>query len=390
MGGRKTKKGDREDAGKGRLKRLTRFLFNQRQRFLAAPSTESSQTVLFETLEPRVLLSADIAPVAQTALLDGFRELKIWSTSLDQYQDLATSLPLVNTSLGAALQPSQILQQALIDPAIAYLQSDATPTTDELVAVLGQSLGQVSGDQYGNELRFDIQHTANRTLANTVLDLDTDPRWPLNVNTTADFVAGLSFDLAFGYDLTTGLSAADAFFLKINDITVTGDVHVANLNASLNLGFLGAQITNGAINLDADAKVLLNNPDADSAGHITLTEILGTTFGGMVSLNVTNATVTANLPYSATLGSFNSSGTISWGSNNLFGNAQPTATVTGTDVAELENFTRASSSSVARRIACQNIISAISARSRVRRDHSRRTGISPALRVSVPVILPRT
>jgi hypothetical protein len=106
MSGRKSNKDNRVDAGKGRLKRLTRFLFDQRQRFLAAPSTQSSQTVLFETLEPRVLLSADIAPVAQTALLDGFRELKIWSTSLDQYQDLAKSLPLVNTSLGAALADS--------------------------------------------------------------------------------------------------------------------------------------------------------------------------------------------------------------------------------------------------------------------------------------------
>jgi len=64
------------------------------------PRPPHRKKFLFESLESRLLLSADLAPTAQAALSTGLQELKAWSDSLVQYSDLAKALPVVNTTIG--------------------------------------------------------------------------------------------------------------------------------------------------------------------------------------------------------------------------------------------------------------------------------------------------
>ena len=62
------------------------------------------------------------------------------------------------------------------------------------------------------------------------------------------------------------------------------------------MGFLGANVANGSLNLDADLQVQLANPDADAAGVLTLGELQGTSLSTLVTLNGAAATVNASLP----------------------------------------------------------------------------------------------
>ena len=108
--------------------------------------------ILFESLEPRLLLSADIAPEVAANLQDGLQQFKDWAGALTSYQQLGQQLPVVSTALGSAADLSGWLQTRLVDPVQLYLSGGGTKTTDGLVSALAgvAGLSAVSGDQYGN------------------------------------------------------------------------------------------------------------------------------------------------------------------------------------------------------------------------------------------------
>lgn len=127
---------------------------------------------LFESLEQRLLLSADISPTSSAGLVDGLQELGAWAGELQQYGALSQALPVAApdgvspVSLGSALDLAGLLQQKLVNPVQSYLSGGGTKTTDGLVAALGGIAGvtQVSGDQYGDELRFDLVLDVNKAV----------------------------------------------------------------------------------------------------------------------------------------------------------------------------------------------------------------------------------
>jgi len=54
--------------------------------------------MLFESLEPRLLLSADLAPEVSSTLISGVNQFKDWTAALATYQQLGEQLPVVNTA----------------------------------------------------------------------------------------------------------------------------------------------------------------------------------------------------------------------------------------------------------------------------------------------------
>lgn len=301
------------------------------------------RTILFENLEPRLLLSADLAPELATNLADGISQFKDWAANLAAYQQLGEQLPVINTALGSAVDLPGWLQDKVVNPVQSYLLGAGTKTTDGLVSALAgvAGLSGVSGDQYGNEVRFDLVLDANRSLNG--LDL-TVPQSTNGMAITAeggalDLTASLHLDFSFGFDLTPGLSVDDAFFVKFDGFSLAGDVHASNLNFAASVGFLGANVSGGSLDLDADVQLAVANPDADAAGHITLGELQGTTLDSLVGLNLSGATVNANLPIAITaLGSFNPGAVqIAIGGNPFTG---VNVNLTGTNAAEVSNFGR--------------------------------------------------
>lgn len=137
--------------------------------------------LLFESLEPRLLLSADLAPEIANTLSSGVNQFKDWAANLSTYQQLGQQLPVVNTALGTATDLSGWLQTKIVDPVQTYLAGGGAKTTDGLVSALAgvAGLSAVSGDQYGNEVRLNTVLDASRTLNDlNMTSLSPPTAWP--------------------------------------------------------------------------------------------------------------------------------------------------------------------------------------------------------------------
>jgi hypothetical protein len=118
---------------------------NRTDRLLRTP-------LLFETLEPRVLLSSDpLSAAAQTALLNGLTNFENWaSTNLRQAAQLAQQLPVVSTSLGDLVDlPGQIASH-IVAPVKAYLTATQAPTIEGLAAALQADPAETAGSVLGS------------------------------------------------------------------------------------------------------------------------------------------------------------------------------------------------------------------------------------------------
>jgi hypothetical protein len=299
--------------------------------------------ILFESLEPRLLLSADLAPDVASTLSSGVDQFRDWAATLAAHEQFAQQLPVVNTSLGDAVDLSGWLQTRFVDPVQAYLGGSGPKTTDGLVAALAerQGVSAVTGDQYGNVVRFDLVLDASRTLEDVSLSIPaTADGMPVTSEAGVfDLTGSLQLNFSFGVDLTPGLSVDDAFFVKFNTFAVKGDIQANAIDFDVSVGFLGATVNQGSINLNADLRVQVGNPDGDAAGHVTLAELYGTDLGNLVSFDTSLASVAAQLPIRvAGLGSFNP------GSVQIVLGGDPftdvTVSITGNDAAEVANFGR--------------------------------------------------
>ena len=134
----------------------------------------SKKKLLFEALEQRILLSADISSAAEVALAAGLNDLKTWTAGLDDLSDFTQLLPITHQSIGSQLDIPGLIQDRLITPVQAYFDAPGTATTDGLVAALGalpDTVGVVTGDLIGDEYFFDLTLQATRNLPVVPLDL---------------------------------------------------------------------------------------------------------------------------------------------------------------------------------------------------------------------------
>ena len=103
-------------------------------------SRPNGSPLVFETLEPRVLLSGDpLTAAAQVQLLAGLEALQSWShDKLDQSAQLVQQLPVVSTSVGQLVDLPGALQQHVVKEYQSYLSSTNAPTVEGLAAYLSQ------------------------------------------------------------------------------------------------------------------------------------------------------------------------------------------------------------------------------------------------------------
>ena len=304
---------------------------------------------LFESLEQRLLLSADIAPAAATGLVDGMQELRDWAGGLQAYGALSQALPVGQgadpISIGAALDLATLFDQKLFAPVQAYLGGAGQKTTDGLVGALGAVAGitSVSGDQFGDELRFDVVLDVNKALPGLKINIGATQdgtQVTTDANGTVDATGGLLLDFSFGLDLDTQLAPQEAFFIDIDTFEASVDAAETGLDFGANIGFLGANVANGSFNLDAALAVGLNNPDNDAEGKITLAELLGTTLEGLVAFTPTGS-FNANFPISVTLGAFTPANTALTVAGNPLDPSTLIVNVAGTNAEDILNFGRA-------------------------------------------------
>lgn len=290
-----------------------------------------------ERLEPRWLLSLSnvaITSVEDGQITSGLTNLAQWADSLDSHDLASTLLPTTGQSVGESVDKGDVLLQGLAQPVASYFAGDATPTTDELVFALQSldattfdnvtlSIANVSGgfDSAENELVFTLEFQADRALTvNPSLGLEGEALG-IAIGSTVGADAKLTFNFAFGIDLTNGLADDEAFFIRVASLTEEIDANIASVPVGpMRIGFFEAQLTSGNLDLDANLITTLTNPDSDAAGNLTLAELEGTELSTLVSfLGNGNASgsVTAN---PGTLGSFAPAGspTISFNSSDPF------------------------------------------------------------------------
>ncbi|MEP0919876.1 DUF4347 domain-containing protein [Leptolyngbya sp. DQ-M1] len=284
---------------------------------------------------------AAISTEVVQGLKSGLQQFATWSDRIETLSGFTTDIPVVGTSIAKVIDVSSLLENQLVDPLVSYLDTDATPTVEKFVNRI-KSLSATVGDLtfilnpdsvtsalLGKDLSFNLKFEATRTVQtdfNLGEQAASDFGVKLNGSTIVDLTGKLVFDLAFGYNTTSGLAPSEAFYVKVNDLSANAIVQANNLNVDLQVGFLGADVQNGSLNLDAKLAAQFNDPNAD--GKLTLDELQETSVTTLVSLTPTGA-LSVNLPVSAQFAGLSITGTptLTIADDNVFTGALPTVDV---------------------------------------------------------------
>ena len=236
--------------------------------------------------------------------------------------------PLVGTSTSI----QNALQVGLLNPINAYLATN-TPTSAGFLTLLSGLNVQVGGlkasvvpgsveqTTIGNKVIFSLDFEATETtptsLANlgaqaVQLGISLDPATEVEVTTS------LNFNFSFGIDQTPGLTAAQAFFLNApaGGFSASVAINAANITSGITIGFLGAQTSNGTIQMSATAA------NAAAENNLTTSSLQNLTLSQSGSLHVV-------LPLQASLGSQSASGTLTISAANLATNSTPVISFQG-------------------------------------------------------------
>src|SRR6056297_3451636 len=155
-----------------------------RSRAKLAPARRRAE---IEALEPRILLNADLTGDA-AALGAGVQSLETWASALQSHQAFSQSVPVIDRTLGEAVDFGPTVATYLTDKIEDYLDSstgtlqDATPTGDELAAALSGNFSDAAGDVTvgvthsgtAGDFVFDVTVTRNVAPAPVAFDLSAD------------------------------------------------------------------------------------------------------------------------------------------------------------------------------------------------------------------------
>src|SRR5580658_9478545 len=125
------------DARKPLVNSVSAQRSSKRDRLLRTP-------LVFETMEPRVLLSGDpITLAAQQALVAGLQSFEAWTaTQLAQAAQQAQLLPVVSTSVGDLVDLPAQIETRLVQPTETYFEANGSASTVEgLAAALAAAPG---------------------------------------------------------------------------------------------------------------------------------------------------------------------------------------------------------------------------------------------------------
>jgi Ca2+-binding RTX toxin-like protein len=270
--------------------------------------------LVFETLEPRVLLSGDIIPTAgQTAIVQGLQSFATWAQhNLPQAAQLAQQLPVVSTSLGDLVDLHDQVTNDLLTPTQGYFAANgANSTIEGLAAALNASsaaetvsaLGQFADGEYLLTLTA-FQTSTPITAALNLAEDAAGTGLQFQSPPTLAGHATVSMPLTFGFDPGTGHTPTTpaTFFLQPGTITEGVTLQAPSFNGTVTLGAAGATVTGGTAALTATAPIQIKDPIAgDPNNYITTSELAGTTpLASLVSTSL-SGTAALTLPISSAL-----------------------------------------------------------------------------------------
>ena len=117
-----------------------------------------------------------ITNVVKQAILDGIQALVDFADNLDDSAPFTQTLPIINTSVGQALDLPARLRQVLLQPIQQYFDDDKTPTVQEFADIVRAEIPSLARDTAAlasDPLRFTLNLRAERTVKDLALDLGT-------------------------------------------------------------------------------------------------------------------------------------------------------------------------------------------------------------------------
>ncbi|MEZ6098533.1 MAG: S8 family serine peptidase [Pirellulaceae bacterium] len=227
-------------------------------------------------------------------------------TQVNRASEIATRIEnALTTGLGI---PGVEVVGGLVDLASAPFQALLGPFADGLSAAESEVVWRiVVKNQQSVQLPLDIA----QQLGIAGLSIDND----------------LSADLSINVDMEFGLrpfetNPNERFFIRVTELGGSVRADADDLDLGLNLGPLGASITNGQFLLDADIHARLPNLAVEDR------RITGYSLGDLQDIDVAEAwdidaraTIDAYLPISATLGAFQRDGLLTILATNAFDDA---------------------------------------------------------------------
>jgi hypothetical protein len=288
------------------------------------------------------------------AIRDGSSNLASWADSLQSFGTLAKQIPVVGKSVGQVLDLGDVFRNNVLQPVDDLLANNPTPSPDQIKSAIQTVLDALPTNDdsinvvlEGDELRFDIQFAGSQTTA-VPLNLGNNSAgvaFDGNANVTGTLQAGFSF----GLDMADGLAPEEAFFIDLNGPTgaapglkAGASIDIKDFSLDGRVSVLEVKLGDGpggqAESLKAAAEVGVAMKSAD--GRATISDLQNTTLGGLVNLTTGPATggLSAQIPVSGALGSFNGSATLNVSDDNLLTDPAPSVSLTGGNFQQLLSF----------------------------------------------------
>ena len=261
-------------------------------------------------------MTTAFSPAKQIALIGGLEGLSQWTAQLATYAQLGQQLPLVADTLGDMANVSTALQ-GLHDRLNTLVQNDqqSNPggipdSPNQIVAdlqslsttvgAMAVSVSSASGSEAsdGAPVYFTFDLHGQQTLSKSINLGSLVTSSQENVTGTASLSLQSSVDFTFtiGIDESPNLTPAQMFLFQPGTFTVqaTGSAVIDNVAAQV--GFLSGSISGGSLSVAANLQVLMPN-----AVQLRLSDLQAYPVGGLVQVQDSNSSISANLPFSATL-----------------------------------------------------------------------------------------
>jgi len=212
------------------------------------------------------------------------------------------------TTLGSLLDPGHALRSGVYAPIVDYLMGTDEPTVADLVSYLAAQSGltgvQEGDDNTAEQFEISFTYATGRSYS---FDIDLGSAlgsWgfrfdPIHV----ELDLSLSVDVTLGMDLTAG-SVGEMVYLKVENFQIGAGAHASNLTFGANVGFLGAEVQNGTIDLDVAFEITV---EKDGQPEITVGDLTSTPIGEMISMTPTQQEAEIVLPIYAEIGAWNTS-----------------------------------------------------------------------------------
>ena len=269
------------------------------------------ERMIVETLEPRVLLSADfltIAPMLADDLnqlddtLDEFFSSELLNMELpgialieqldeetvESYapnindlmsvdvsaDDAKTELKNLDSNQDGKLTVEEFLSDNLVETVRDILVDDPNDPND-LYAISSQELTNLLESELGKVDGLEVNANYVENPDNTLISLDFNfihkyKNLALDLGVQAEklgiaFKADVALDASLGFTLDLGITDADqGFFSDFKDLNANVNVDAQIDDVDINFGFLGASVKNGTVNLNATVN------DAGANGNFKL------------------------------------------------------------------------------------------------------------------------